>query len=237
MSEVLEVSNVRAGYGDGDVLQGIALRLLPGEIVAVVGRNGVGKTTFLKTVIGLIPVTAGSIRFWDTEVSALPARRRSAKGMGYVPQGRQIFPGLTVRENLLTGEQVNREAKERRLRYDIVYNYFPILRDRGGQLAGTLSGGQQQMLAIGRALVGDPRLLLLDEPSAGIQPSIVQEICNSLAQLNQQEGLTILLVEQNIGVITQLAQRAYAMNKGRIQRELSAEEVVNREVLIQYLAL
>ena len=237
MSEVLEVSNVRAGYGDGDVLQGIALRLLPGEIVAVVGRNGVGKTTFLKTVIGLIPVTAGSIRFWDTEVSALPARRRSAKGMGYVPQGRQIFPGLTVRENLLTGEQVNREAKERRLRYDIVYDYFPILRDRGGQLAGTLSGGQQQMLAIGRALVGDPRLLLLDEPSAGIQPSIVQEICNSLAQLNQQEGLTILLVEQNIGVITQLAQRAYAMNKGRIQRELSAEEVVNREVLIQYLAL
>ena len=237
MSEVLEVSNVRAGYGDGDVLQGIALRLLPGEIVAVVGRNGIGKTTFLKTVIGLIPVTAGSIRFWDTEVSALPARRRSAKGMGYVPQGRQIFPGLTVRENLLTGEQVNREAKERRLRYDIVYNYFPILRDRGGQLAGTLSGGQQQMLAIGRALVGDPRLLLLDEPSAGIQPSIVREICNSLAQLNQQEGLTILLVEQNIGVITQLAQRAYAMNKGRIQRELSAEEVVNREVLIQYLAL
>lgn len=237
MSEVLEVSNVRAGYGDGDVLQGIALRLLPGEIVAVVGRNGVGKTTFLKTVIGLIPVTAGSIRFWDTEVSALPARRRSAKGMGYVPQGRQIFPGLTVRENLLTGEQVNREAKERRLRYDIVYNYFPILRDRGGQLAGTLSGGQQQMLAIGRALVGDPRLLLLDEPSAGIQPSIVQEICNSLAQLNRQEGLTILLVEQNIGVITKLAQRAYAMNKGRIQRELSAEEVVNREVLIQYLAL
>ena len=237
MSEVLEVSNVRAGYGDGDVLLGIALRLLPGEIVAVVGRNGVGKTTFLKTVIGLIPVTAGSIRFWDTEVSALPARRRSAKGMGYVPQGRQIFPGLTVRENLLTGEQVNREAKERRLRYDIVYNYFPILRDRGGQLAGTLSGGQQQMLAIGRALVGDPRLLLLDEPSAGIQPSIVQEICNSLAQLNQQEGLTILLVEQNIGVITQLAQRTYAMNKGRIQKELSAEEVVNREVLIQYLAL
>jgi urea transport system ATP-binding protein len=237
MSEVLEISNVRAGYGGGDVLQGIALRLLPGEIVAVVGRNGVGKTTFLKTVIGLIPVTAGSIRFWDTEVSALPARRRSAKGMGYVPQGRQIFPGLTVRENLLTGEQVNREAKERRLLYDVVYSYFPVLRDRGGQLAGTLSGGQQQMLAIGRALVGNPKLLLLDEPSAGIQPSIVQEICNSLAELNRQEGLTILLVEQNIGVITRLAQRAYAMNKGRIQRELSAEEVVNREVLIQYLAL
>jgi urea transport system ATP-binding protein len=237
MPEVLEVSNVRAGYGGGDVLQGIALRLLPSEIVAVVGRNGVGKTTFLKTVIGLIPVTAGSIRFWDTEVSALPARRRSAKGMGYVPQGRQVFPGLTVRENLLTGEQVNREAKERRLRYDVVYSYFPVLRDRGGQLAGTLSGGQQQMLAIGRALVGNPKLLLLDEPSAGIQPSIVQEICNSLAQLNRQEGLAILLVEQNIGVISKLAQRAYAMNKGRIQRELSAEEVVNREVLIQYLAL
>jgi ABC-type branched-subunit amino acid transport system ATPase component len=111
------------------------------------------------------------------------------------------------------------------------------LRDRGGQLAGTLSGGQQQMLAIGRALVGNPKLLLLDEPSAGIQPSIVQEICNSLAQLNRQEGLAILLVEQNIGVISKLAQRAYAMNKGRIQRELSAEEVVNREVLIQYLSL
>lgn len=237
MVEALAVSDIRAGYGSGDVLQGIALRLLPGEIVAVVGRNGVGKTTFLKTIIGIIPATTGFIRFWGIEVTDLPARRRSAKGMGYVPQGRQIFPGLTVRENLLTGEQVNRDNRERRLRYDIVYDHFPVLRDRREQLAGTLSGGQQQMLAIGRALVGDPKLLLLDEPSAGIQPSIVYEICDSLARLNREEGLTILLVEQNIGVIARLAQRAYAMDKGRIQTELGTEEVVNRDVLIRYLAL
>jgi urea ABC transporter ATP-binding protein UrtE len=237
MAEVLQVSNVHSGYGSGDVLQGIGLHLLPGEIVAVVGRNGVGKTTFLKTVIGLIPATAGSIRLGGIDVTSLPPRRRSAKGMGYVPQGRQVFPGLTVSENLLTGEQVNREDKGRRLRYDIVYDYFPVLRERRGQLAGTLSGGQQQMLAIGRALVGGPQLLLLDEPSAGIQPSIVQEICNSLIQLNRQERLTILLVEQNIGVITRLAKRAYAMNKGRIQREFSAEEVARRDMLIRFLAL
>jgi branched-chain amino acid transport system ATP-binding protein len=237
MADVLSVADVFAGYGSGDMLQGVSLRLLPGDIVAVIGRNGVGKTTLLKTVIGLLSATSGSIRFYGVELTGLRPCQRSAKGIGYVPQGRQIFAGLTVAENLLTGEQVNREARERRLRYDVVYDYFPVLRDRRGQLAGTLSGGQQQMLAIGRALVGGPKLLLLDEPSSGIQPSIVQEICHSLVRLNRQEGLTILFVEQHIGVINKLAQRAYAMDKGRVLRELNVSEIENRDLLIRYLAL
>ena len=157
-ASILEVSQVRSGYGSGDILQGISLGIDEGEIVAVIGRNGVGKTTLMKTVIGLLRPSAGTIRFLDEDVTARPARERSVHGIGYVPQGRLIFPQLTVRENLLTGEQVNRGSRERRLRYDLVYEYFPILRDKRSQLGDTLSGGQQQMLAIGRALVGSPKL-------------------------------------------------------------------------------
>ena len=155
--ELLEIANVRAGYGSGDVLQGVSLSIAEGEIVAVIGRNGVGKTTLMKTVIGLLPATTGAIRFCGDDVTALAARKRSMNGIGYVPQGRQIFPELTVGENLLTGEQVNSFSKDRRLRYDLIYSYFPILRERRQQLGGNLSGGQQQMLAVARALVGGPR--------------------------------------------------------------------------------
>ena len=234
---ILEISNIRASYGSGDVLQGVSLSIEEGEIVAVIGRNGVGKTTLMKTVIGILPTRAGTIRFAGDEITTLAARKRSIKGIGYVPQGRQIFPELTVDENLLTGEQVNSLSRNRQLRYDLVYAHFPILKERRHQLGGTLSGGEQQMLAIGRALVGAPRLLLLDEPSAGIQPTIIQKIGTSLIELNKTEKLTILFVEQNVGLIGTLAQRGYAMDKGRVVTELQGSQVGDREFLIKYLAV
>ena len=234
---ILEISNIRASYGSGDVLQGVSLSIDETEIVAVIGRNGVGKTTLMKTVMGILPASAGTIRFGGDEVTTLAARQRSMRGIGYAPQGRQIFPELTVDENLLTGEQVNSVSKTRHLRYDLIYAHFPILKERRHQLGGTLSGGQQQILAIARALVGGPRLLLLDEPSAGIQPSIIQEIGAALIQLNRTEKLTILFVEQNVGLIGTLAQRAYAMDKGRILTALEGSQVRDREFLIKYLAV
>lgn len=234
---ILEISQVHSGYGSGDILQGVSLSINEAEIVAVIGRNGVGKTTLMKSVIGLLDARKGQVRFLGEDVTTRAARERCARGIGYVPQGRQIFPELTVKENLLTGEQVNRRSADRCLRYSLVYEYFPILKDRRSQLGGTLSGGEQQMLAIGRALIGNPRLLLLDEPSAGIQPSTIQAISASLGHLNKAEHLTILFVEQNIALISDLAQRGYAMDKGLIVAELDSEEIKNRELMIKYLAL
>jgi urea ABC transporter ATP-binding protein UrtE len=232
---LLEVRDLVAGYGSGDILQGVALTIGAGEIVATIGRNGVGKSTLMKVIIGLLSARSGTIRFKGTTITNLRADQRAAVGIGYVPQGREVFPELTVEENLLMGEGIN-QAKPAP-RYDLAYEYFPILRERRRQLAGTFSGGQQQMLAIGRALVGRPELLLLDEPSLGMQPSIVQEIGESLIRLNRDEGLSILLVEQNIGLISHIAQRAYAMDKGRIVASLTRDALQRREVLAEHLAI
>ena len=232
---VLEVRELRAGYGSGDILQGVTLSLAAGEIVATIGRNGVGKSTLMRAVMGLVPIGWGSILFRSAQVGSLTPDQRAALGIGYVPQGREIFPELTVAENLMLGETINR-GKTRPL-YDLVYEYFPVLRERRRQLAGTFSGGEQQMLAIGRALVGDPALLLLDEASMGIQPSIVSEIGRILVLLNREEGLTILLVEQNMGLISSVAHRAYAMDKGRIVATLAREELADRQILVRYLAI
>lgn len=233
-SPALEVNDLYAGYGGGDILQGVSIRIDSGEAVAVVGRNGVGKTTLVHCIIGLVRARQGSIHFEDRDITRSPSNRRAALGIGYVPQGRDIFPELTVEDNLKMGEGVARGKKSR---YDLVYEYFPILRERRRQLGGTFSGGQQQMLAIGRALVGAPDLILLDEPSVGIQPSIVQEIGQKLRKLNQQEGLTMLVVEQNLGLIGDVATRGYAMNKGLIVDTLSSSDLRSREVLIEHLAV
>src|SRR5919108_1967242 len=218
---LLDVRDLVAGYGSGDILQGVTLTIGAGEIVATIGRNGVGKSTLMKVIIGLLYARSGTIRFRGTTITNFRADQRAALGIGYVPQGREVFPELTVEENLLMGEGINRAKAAPR--YELAYEYFPILRERGRQLAGTFSGGQQQMLAIGRALVGRPELLLLDEPSLGIQPSIVQEIGESLTRLNREEGLSILLVEQNVGLISYMAQRAYAMDKGRVVATLTRD--------------
>jgi branched-chain amino acid transport system ATP-binding protein len=232
---LLDVTDLVAGYGSGDILQGVSLRINAGEIVAVIGRNGVGKSTLMKTIIGLLPTRAGNIFLQGTSIGQLRADQRAAMGVAYVPQGREVFPDLTVEENLMMGETINRGKHA--LRYDLVYEYFPILRQRRRQAAGTFSGGQQQMLAIGRALVAHPELLLLDEPSLGIQPNIIQEIGDSLVRLNGEEGLTILLVEQNTRFIERVARRAYAMNKGRIIADLSRDTLAHRDRLVEYLAV
>lgn len=234
-STILEVQDIWAGYGSGDILQGVDLQISHGEIVATIGRNGVGKSTLMKTIMGILPASSGSISLKGHKISTLTPQERAWRGIGYVPQGREIFFELTVEENLLMGETINQSKQ--RPRYDLVYEYFPILKERRQQTAGTFSGGQQQMLAIGRALVGRPELLLLDEPSVGIQPSIIQEIGRALVKLNQEEKLTILLVEQNTGLIAQVAQRAYAMDKGRIVTTLTREMLTDRNKLVQYLAV
>ena len=232
---LLSLQNLMGGYGSGDILQGVTLEIWPGEMVATIGRNGVGKSTLMKAIIGLLPIRRGSIYLRGESITRLRADQRATLGIGYVPQGREIFPELTVEENLMLGETIN-DAKSA-LRYDLVYEYFPILRERRRQVAGTFSGGQQQMLAIGRALVGAPTLLLLDEPSLGIQPSIIQEIGEALVRLNREEEITILLVEQNMRLIEHVAVRAYAMDKGRIIASLTREMLKGPEALVGYLAV
>jgi branched-chain amino acid transport system ATP-binding protein len=205
--------------------------------VVLLGRNGVGKTTLVRCLVGLIGGRAKTLRFGTVELASLPARKRAALGIGYVPQGRHVFPELTVGENLLVGEEIGRDRPGRRLRYDLVYRYFPVLRARKDQRAGTLSGGEQQMLAIGRALVGEPVLCVLDEPSAGIQPSIVIEITDVLRRLNEEEGLTLLLVEQNLKVISMVGNHGLVMNRGSIIAELDRASLQDGEQLAQYLTI
>jgi urea transport system ATP-binding protein len=232
---LLSVQNLVAGYGSGDILQGVTLEILPGEMVAAIGRNGVGKSTLMKSIIGLLAPRNGSIYLRGESITHLRADQRAALGIGYVPQGREIFPELTVEENLIMGETIN--CAKKAFRYDLVFEYFPILRNQRRQVAGTFSGGQQQMLAIGRALVGRPNLLLLDEPSLGIQPSIIQEIGAALVRLNHEEELTILLVEQNMRLIEHVAIRAYAMDKGRIIANLTRPEICDVNLMLRYLSV
>ena len=225
---LLEVTGLRTGYGSSPILQGIDLHVRPGEIVAVIGRNGVGKSTMMRCLIGQIRVWAGAIRFEGNDISPLLPERRAQLGFGYIPQGREVFGRMTVEENLRVGEMVG--ARDGKKLYDMVYEFFPILAERRDQKAGTMSGGQQQQLAIGRAMIGNPKLLLLDEPSEGIQPSIVLEIMRVIRRVNRELGTTILFVEQNLDVIVSLAQRCYVIDKGRIVAERNAEELQDREV-------
>jgi urea transport system ATP-binding protein len=237
METILSARGLGAGYGSGDIIRNVDLSLSRGDLVVVLGRNGVGKTTLVRCIIGLAVASAGALRLRNIDIGALPARARAALGIGYVPQGRYIFPELTVAENLMTGEEIGRARANRRLRYDLVYRYFPILRQRGSQLAGTLSGGEQQMLAIGRALVGGPEIFMLDEPSAGIQPSIVLEIVEALHQLNVEEGLTILLVEQNLKVISKLGKSGLVMDRGQIIAKLDQVSLQDSAALSRYLTI
>jgi branched-chain amino acid transport system ATP-binding protein len=232
---LLDVRNITAGYGSTPILRGIDLAIQPSEIVAVIGRNGVGKTTMMRSLIGQLRVWQGSIRLNGREISALPPERRAQNGIGYIPQGREVFPRMTVEENLAIGEMINHN-RGRKL-YDLVYGYFPILAERKRQAAGTMSGGQQQQLAIGRALIGNPDLLLLDEPSEGIQPSIIEEIARVMQRINKDLGTTILFVEQNLDMIMAMTQRCYVMDKGRIVAELPSQALADRDVVKRHLQI
>lgn len=235
MTALLEVRGLTCGYGGGIVLDRLSLTLEPGKVMALIGRNGVGKTTLMRALIGLLPATAGDILLNGSPLSALPPDARARAGIGYVPQGREIFTALTVRENLLVGMSAAPAAAPSAL--EAVLEYFPVLRARLGQRAGTMSGGEQQQLAIARALASSPRLLLLDEPSEGVQPSIVDLIARTLARIAASTGIGVLLVEQDIGMVQQAADRCAVMDKGRIVNELDREQIADMELMRRQLAL
>ena len=234
MNPLIAATGLRAGYATGDVLHEVNIEVSTGEIVGVLGRNGVGKTTLMRALIGLLSVRSGSIFYRGVDITRQPADRRAALGIGYVPQGREVFAHMSVLDNLRMGQFINRA---REFQPDEVYGYFPFLRDRSRQRAGTLSGGQQEMLAIARALVAGPELLLLDEPSDGVQPSIVHDIGNFIVRLVEERPLGVLIVEQNIELIQRAAQRAYVMDKGRVVATLGKKELLNTELLASYLAV
>jgi len=209
---MFEVRNLSAAYGQSQVLHGIDLSVGRGEIVALVGRNGMGKSTLMKSLIGVMPARSGQITVDGVNLTALPSHRRVANGLAYVPQGRQIFGTMTVKENIETGLVVTGKS-------DVpneIYDLFPILKDFERRRGGNLSGGQQQQLAIARALAANPKIILLDEPNEGIQPSIVEEIENVIIRLNREIGLTVVLVEQNVSFVRRAAHRFAMMEKGRV---------------------
>ena len=233
---ILTTLGLRAGYGGKPVLQGLEIEVRESEIVAVIGRNGVGKSTLMKSLIGLVPAMSGSIVYRGEAVEQLPAHKRARLGMGYVPQGRDVFPRLTVGENMAVGAAIKGGGIPEEGRRRVV-DAFPILQERWSQRADTMSGGQQQQLAIGRVLIADPHLILLDEPSEGIQPNIVQDIARNMVELNRKTGVTIILVEQNLDMIRAMAQRAYVMDKGRITASLAREALDDAAEMRRHLAV
>jgi branched-chain amino acid transport system ATP-binding protein len=212
---MLELRDVHVRYGNIRALQGVSFRVEQGELVALIGSNGAGKTTTLRTISGLLRASEGSISFEGAEIGRAPTDRIVRLGISQAPEGRRIFGSLTVRENLILGAVSRTDRSAVAEEMDKVFVLFPLLKERLGQAGGTLSGGEQQMLAIGRALMSAPRLLLLDEPSLGLAPLMVERIFGTIAELKQQ-GRTILLVEQNINHALEVADRAYVMETGRI---------------------
>jgi len=236
ISPLLEVSGLSVSYGGIRALDNVSLRVPQGSVVTLIGANGAGKSTTLRAISGLIPAASGSIRYLGKEICGLPAHRIVAAGLAHVPEGRLVFPDLTVRENLMMGAYLRRDRKEIAADLDWVGDFFPRLRERILQQAGTLSGGEQQMLAIGRALMSRPRCLMLDEPSLGIAPILVETIFERLVDLNRSRGMTILLVEQNASLALSVSNHAYVLETGAIHLEGPSPEIRNRpEVQAAYL--
>ena len=231
---MIQIDQLNQYYGESHILWDVSLAIPAGSCTCLMGRNGVGKTTLLKTIMGILPAASGSLRFEDLELTSRPAELRARLGIGYVPQGREIFPQLTVEENLRIGLPARRDG--RRAIPDMVFDFFPVLKQMLGRRGGDLSGGQQQQLAIGRALVLDPKLLILDEPTEGIQPNIVQEIGDILLRLNHEQGLTILLVEQKLPFARRVADAFAVMEKGSVVAEGPiaglTDEIVRRHLSV-----
>ena len=223
---LLQVQNLHAGYGVIEVLKGISIEVEKGEIVAVIGANGAGKTTTLMTISGCVRVRAGNINFDGADLTKTPAHQIVTLGLAQSPEGRKIFPRLTVLENLQMGAFTRSDKDEIHKDIEKAYQMFPILKDRKSQMGGTLSGGEQQMLAIARALMAKPKLLLLDEPSLGLAPMIVVKIFDAIRELNQQ-GMSVLLVEQNARMALKLAHRGYVMETGEIKMSDKASVLLN----------
>ena len=228
--DALTLTNVHAYYGDSHILHGVGFSLQVGGVLALLGRNGAGKTTCISTIIGLLSPRQGDIRLHGEAISGLTPERIARLGVGLVPQGRRIFPSLSVRENLIVAAQ-RRDTDTTPWSLDRIYDLFPRLRERHGQFAGTLSGGEQQMLAIGRALMGNPRVLLLDEPSEGLAPLIVAEVGRTISRL-KEERQSIVLVEQNLKLALEVADTAVILNTGRCVFAGPASELQNNGTLI-----
>ena len=231
---MLKTEQLVSGYEKVMILHGVDIEIHEGEIVSVIGRNGVGKSTLMKTLIGLIKVNEGKIEYLNQDITNKKSYERAWKGIGYVPQGHMVFPRLTVEENLMMGENIN-PIKGKKPNYDLIYEYFPRLKERRTQMAGTMSGGEQAMLSIGRVLTGNLKVMLLDEPSEGVQPNIVEQIGEIILRINKELGITVLLVEQHM--IQHVSQRCYAMDKGAIQNSLTREEILNYDEIKKYLSV
>jgi branched-chain amino acid transport system ATP-binding protein len=227
MSFALSIQQLAISYGGIQAVKGVSLEIRPGEIVALIGANGAGKTSTLRGVVGLLP-KRGSVQLFGQDITRLDAHEIAAHGVALVPEGRGVFTGMTVHENLLLGAYLKRDKSTLGKRFEQVFALFPRLKERLTQDAGTLSGGEQQMLAIGRALMAEPRLLLLDEPSLGLAPKLVGEIFAAIRQITQ-DGLTILLVEQNTHLALSTAQRAYVLVTGEVALHGPSHELVHDE--------
>lgn len=227
MSPMLEVTDLEVSYGKIKAVKGISFTVEEGEVVTLIGTNGAGKTTTLRTLSGLLRPSGGSIRFQGTDITKVPAHDIVGLGLAHSPEGRHIFPGLTVEENLMLGA-FSRKDKELRTELDEVYELFPILKERNKQSAGTFSGGEQQMLAMGRAMMSRPKLLMLDEPSMGLSPIMMKRIMTTVTTL-QQRGTTILLVEQNARAALKRATKGYVLEVGRIVLSGTGSELLTSE--------
>jgi branched-chain amino acid transport system ATP-binding protein len=225
---LIELENVAAGYGDVQVLWGVALAVREGEIATLVGANGAGKTTTLKTISGVVRATAGVMLYDGQRIDKLPSHQIAARGISHVPEGRRLFPLMTVRENLELGVTSKEARNTREESLDHVFSLFPRLKERESQMAGTLSGGEQQMVAIGRGLMARPRLLMLDEPSLGLAPIVVREMFEIIREVNRS-GITILLVEQNVQQSLKISDRAFVLENGRVVLEGVGAELLDDE--------
>jgi branched-chain amino acid transport system ATP-binding protein len=225
VAPVLETVGLGGGYGRKQVIFDVSLRVGAGEIVSLIGHNGGGKTTTLKTIFGMLPPAAGSISYLGRDITRSSCRQNVKAGMSLIPSERFVFADLTVLDNLRLGAVHESSADVRRERLDQVHEIFPILAERASQRAGTMSGGQQRMLSLGLALMGGPKLLLLDEPSLGLAPALVSELFSRVRDLVDREGLSVLLLEQNVGQVLRIADRIYAMRSGRIFLEETAEQM------------
>jgi len=237
MSLALEVRDLESGYGRIQVLWGISLNLVEGSLAAVLGPNGAGKTTLLKTIMGIVKPWRGIVKLFGADVTTTPPHLKVELGLTLVPEGRKLFPDLTVRENLEMGAYTRRAREKMEDSLELVFSLFPRLKERLNQKAGSLSGGEQQMLAIARALMTRPRVLLLDEPSQGLAPKVAWEVAETLDRVRGETGTSILLVEQNIAIALEKAEYIYVLEQGRVVVEGSRDEVVAKkaDVLKAYL--
>jgi branched-chain amino acid transport system ATP-binding protein len=235
---IVLVEDVHTYYGKSHILHGVTLHVQPGEVVGLLGRNGVGKSTTLKTIMGLVKPSQGSVLLDGNAITGLPAHKLARLGIGYVPEDRRIFRLLTVMENLRTGLDRNGVTEERKAALlDTVFTYFPVLAERRNQAGGTLSGGEQQMLAIARAMMLEPKIILLDEPTEGLMPRMVSQI-RQIIDVLHREGVAILLVEQNVPLTLEASERVYIMEKGLVRHHCAASEIkVDDPVIRQYLGV